>query len=79
MDPQKIILTITLILMVVIFSIGFYQHKIADEQLDINGLEIPQSQFADLIDVAPEGNFVLCDIDEDECFIFNKRKIQETK
>lgn len=68
--------TITLFLFgILILSLligGYYLDKNIERKVDINGLEIKPSQFSEMIDVVPEGEFVICNIDEDECFLFKK-------
>jgi len=56
---------------------GYYINKQIEynKQININGLEIKSKQFSDLVDVVPEGNFVICNIEKDKCVLLNKQKL----
>lgn len=71
-EVNKIILG-AVIFGLVVLSIAFYHEIQVNKELNINGLEIPAKTFGDISDAIGEGNFIICDIDEDECFMFNKK------
>jgi hypothetical protein len=71
------ILTTIFIGLIMVLSISIVQKSYQEEavkELNINGLQIPSDDFADLIDAVPVGEFKLCDIDE-RCYLFVKERL----
>lgn len=72
------IIAITIFLIGVCIS-GCYSYQDKNKEVDFYGVDIPEKQLSDIMNTVPEGNYIICDMKENDCTIFQKGLINGKK